>query len=89
MTGRSHRFLEEHLANGLPDESELAALAAGLPLSVRLELVGDRERAARLFEARTLARARPTPRHPGYGFMNWYLNRDRALYSSAPASALS
>jgi CubicO group peptidase (beta-lactamase class C family) len=29
----------------------------------------------------------PTPAQPGYGFMNWYNNRDRKLLPSAPASA--
>jgi len=29
----------------------------------------------------------PTPAEPGYGFMNWFLNRDRKRLPSAPASA--
>lgn len=29
----------------------------------------------------------PTPVQPTYGFMNWYLNTDRKLWPSAPASA--
>ena len=29
----------------------------------------------------------PTPAQPTYGFMNWFLNTDRKLLPSAPASA--
>ncbi len=29
----------------------------------------------------------PTPAHTGYGFMNYFLNTDRKMYPSAPASA--
>ena len=29
----------------------------------------------------------PTPAEPGYGFMNWFLNRDRERLPSAPATA--
>ena len=29
------------------------------------------------------------PAEPGYGFMNWYNNRDRKLLPSAPASAFA
>ena len=29
----------------------------------------------------------PTPVKPGYGFMNWYLNKDKKLLPSAPANA--
>jgi CubicO group peptidase (beta-lactamase class C family) len=31
----------------------------------------------------------PTPAQPGYGFMNWYNNRDRKLLPSAPPSAFA
>jgi hypothetical protein len=31
----------------------------------------------------------PTPVEPTYGFMNWFLNTDKALISSAPASAFA
>lgn len=31
----------------------------------------------------------PTPANPGYGFMNWFLNTDRKMYPSAPASAFA
>lgn len=31
----------------------------------------------------------PTPVQPTYGFMNWYLNTDKKLYPSAPASAFA
>jgi CubicO group peptidase (beta-lactamase class C family) len=31
----------------------------------------------------------PTPAQPGYGFMNWYNNRDSKLLPSAPASAFA
>ena len=31
----------------------------------------------------------PTPVKPTYGFMNWYLNTDRALWPSAPASSFA
>jgi CubicO group peptidase (beta-lactamase class C family)/DUF971 family protein len=32
---------------------------------------------------------RPTPAQPGYGFMNFFLNHDRQLLPSAPASAVA
>ena len=31
----------------------------------------------------------PTPANPGYGFMNWYNNRDRKLFPNGPASAFA
>jgi CubicO group peptidase (beta-lactamase class C family) len=31
----------------------------------------------------------PTPVQPTYGFMNWFLNTDRKLYPSAPATAFA
>ncbi len=31
----------------------------------------------------------PTPMQPTYGFMNWYLNTDRKLWPSAPASSFA
>jgi CubicO group peptidase (beta-lactamase class C family) len=31
----------------------------------------------------------PTPVQPTYGFMNWFLNTDRKLFASAPASAFA
>jgi len=31
----------------------------------------------------------PTPVQPTYGFMNWYLNTDRKLFASAPATAFA
>jgi CubicO group peptidase (beta-lactamase class C family) len=31
----------------------------------------------------------PTPAQPTYGFMNYFLNTDRKLYPSAPASAFA
>ena len=31
----------------------------------------------------------PTPANPQYGFMNWYNNRDRKLFPSAPASTFT
>jgi CubicO group peptidase (beta-lactamase class C family) len=31
----------------------------------------------------------PTPVEPGYGFMNWFNNRDRKRFPSAPASAFA
>ncbi len=31
----------------------------------------------------------PTPAEPGYGFMNWYNNKDRKLFPSAPAGAFA
>jgi hypothetical protein len=40
-TGRSHRFLDAHLANGLPTERELRDLANGTGLTVELVYAGD------------------------------------------------
>ena len=44
----------------------------------------------RLLSEAWLRRARtPTPAQPTYGFMNFFLNTDRALYPSAPAEAFA
>jgi CubicO group peptidase (beta-lactamase class C family) len=31
----------------------------------------------------------PTPAQPTYGFMNWFLNTDRKMWPSAPATAFA
>ena len=31
----------------------------------------------------------PTPAQPTYGFMNWFLNTDKKLFPSAPATAFA
>lgn len=50
-TGKPHRFLEEHLANGLPTEPELRELAAGLPFEFELFFHGDFRRTGSVFRA--------------------------------------
>jgi hypothetical protein len=57
VTGRRHRFLDEHLVHGLPTLAELQELAEG----VELLFHGDFRRAARLFRLGVLARERRRP----------------------------
>jgi SAM-dependent methyltransferase len=59
ITGRQHSFLTEHLARGLPVESELRALASALPTSSDLRFHGDFHRAEELFRLGVLARIQP------------------------------
>jgi CubicO group peptidase (beta-lactamase class C family) len=46
----------------------------------------DRQLLSDAWVARALT---PTPAQPTYGFMNWFLNTDRKLWPSAPASAFA
>ncbi|MGZ8471547.1 MAG: serine hydrolase domain-containing protein [Gemmatirosa sp.] len=46
----------------------------------------DRQILSDAWVARALT---PTPAQPTYGFMNWFLNTDRKLWPSAPASAFA
>jgi hypothetical protein len=62
VTGRPHRFLEEHLRNGLPSEAELRRLASDTGCSFRLAFSGDFRRVDELFRLGVLARARRRPR---------------------------
>ncbi|OON68559.1 serine hydrolase domain-containing protein [Hymenobacter sp. CRA2] len=55
-----------------------------------LTLRGGRWNGRQLISADWLQRARtPTPVQPTYGFMNYFLNTDKKLYPSAPASAFA
>jgi len=56
VTGRRHRFLEEHLERGLPTEAELRALAALVPYSFEFAFHGDFRRADELFRLGIVAR---------------------------------
>jgi SAM-dependent methyltransferase len=51
-----HRFLDEHLANGLPTEQELDDLVAGLPFSFEISFHGDFRRTIRMFRLGRKAR---------------------------------
>lgn len=51
VTGKPHRFLEEHLANGLPSEPELRELVDGLPFTFELSFHGDFRRTNSVFRA--------------------------------------
>jgi hypothetical protein len=57
VTGRRHRYLDEHLRHGLPTLAELQELADGAELLFH----GDFRRAARLFRLGVLARERRRP----------------------------
>ena len=61
VTGRRHRFLDEHLERGLPTEEELRALAAAAPIRFELSFHGDFEEANELFRLSTLAKQRKRP----------------------------
>lgn len=56
VTGRRHRFLEEHLERGLPTMAELRALTALVPYSFEFGFHGDFRRADELFRLGVLAR---------------------------------
>jgi hypothetical protein len=60
VTGRRHRFLEEHLERGLPTEAELReiAVAAG---GFELRFQGDFRDVVEVFRRGVMARRRPSP----------------------------
>lgn len=58
-----HRFLSEHLENGLPPEDELADTAREAGLAPTLYFHGDFRSLNRTFQLGTLAKHRPTPRN--------------------------
>lgn len=60
-TGTSHRFLDEHLANGLPTESELRDLAEDARLDARLLFHGDFRSTNRMFALGVRARHQRRP----------------------------
>jgi hypothetical protein len=57
VTRTSHRYLEQHAANGLPTKSELLALIAGAPKgwAVQLQVNGSRAAWTELLKRETLA----------------------------------
>ena len=61
ITGRRHRFLDEHLQRGLPREDELRALAAAGPMRFELRFHGDFDEANELFRLSVLAKHRKRP----------------------------
>jgi hypothetical protein len=56
VTGRRHRFLDEHLERGLPTETDLRDLTALVPYAFELSFHGDFRRADELFRLGVLAR---------------------------------
>ena len=61
VTGRRHRFLDEHLERGLPTHDELRGLAEAAPMDFELRFHGDFEQANELFRLSTLAKHRKRP----------------------------
>jgi hypothetical protein len=59
-TGEDHRFLNEHLATGLPTETELRDIAAAFD-GFSLRFQGDFRTTAELFRLGVTTRRRPTP----------------------------
>ena len=55
-------------------------------LTLRQGKWGERQLLSREWVQRALT---PTKAQPTYGFMNWFLNTDRKLYPSAPATAFA
>ena len=51
VAGSPHRFLQEHLANGLPTEAELRGLIRDLAFSFELSFHGDFRRTEEIFRA--------------------------------------
>lgn len=62
-TGRSHRFLEEHLENGLPTEAELESLAGSINGRCRIRYHGDFRAANDVFQSSVRLRQKPSPKH--------------------------
>jgi hypothetical protein len=61
VTGRSHRFLDEHLANGLPSERELLDLANGTGMAAELLYAGDFRLSNEVFQLAVRARHERRP----------------------------
>lgn len=59
--GEPHRFLEEHIANGLPTTGEIQGMASAAGLEPELLFHGDFREANRLFKLSTEAKANRTP----------------------------
>jgi hypothetical protein len=83
VTGRRHRFLEEHLEHGLPTEAELRALTALVPYSFEIAFHGDFRRTDELFRLGVLARNGFSVRNIGaFARRRLGLRADVALASS-------
>lgn len=65
--GHGHPFLEEHLANGLPTQDDMEAIAAALAPTSRTRILyhGDFRATNETFRRAMLARRRPTPANLG------------------------
>jgi hypothetical protein len=61
VTGRSHRFLDEHLANGLPNERELLHLADETGMAAELLYAGDFRLSNEVFQLGVRARHERRP----------------------------
>jgi hypothetical protein len=59
VTGTRHRFLDEHVARGLPAETELRSVAEGARLDYQLLFHGDFRRTEASFRLGVEARRRP------------------------------
>lgn len=82
--GSPHRFLEEHIARGLPTEGEVGELASAAGLDATLHFHGDFRRANHLLRLSTRLRQRPTPGSlSAYTAARLDLRRDRQLDSSS------
>ena len=60
-TGRSHRFLQEHIELGLPTEEELRRFFEEVGLRFRVSFHGDFREVADVFRLQTRARLQPSP----------------------------
>ena len=60
-TGRSHRFLQEHIELGLPREEELRRFFEEVGLRFRVSFHGDFREIADVFRLQTHARLQPNP----------------------------
>jgi hypothetical protein len=84
--GSPHRFLEEHIARGLPTEDEIAGLASAAGLNATLHFHGDFRRTNELFRLSTRLRQHPTPRSlSAYALARLDLRRDRRLARESDA----
>jgi hypothetical protein len=87
-TGRPHRYLDEHLARGLPDEAELRRLADATGEDYRILFHGDFRRANEAFRRSSLLKNRATPAN-ALAYARLRLDPRRSLRLDPMASAWS
>ncbi|MCB0867866.1 MAG: class I SAM-dependent methyltransferase [Solirubrobacterales bacterium] len=85
VTGKGHRFLEEHIERGLPTGEELETLAATGGHRNRVRYHGDFRQANEAFRASTVLKAKPGPGN-AFRYAKLRLDPRRDLELSGDAS---